>query len=407
MNRKLKTVAWAIALLAGTSGAANTAFAQVSDDVVKIGIITDMSGMYSDLSGPGSVIAAKMAIEDFGKTVLGKPIELLVTDSLNKADVAASKAREWIDRDKVDALMDLVPTSVALSVIDVAKQKNKLAIVVGSGSGSITNEKCTDISAHWMYDTYSVSVGTGKAMMQRGNNSWYFLTADYAFGKALEKDVTDVVNANGGKVLGTARHPINSSDFSSFLLQAQASKAKVIALANAGGDSVNAAKQAGEFGLSTQGQIVVPLMLMISEVHSIGLKLAQGMYLTEAFYWDYNDQTRAWSKRFFEQHKKMPTSGHAGMYSAVTHYLKAIKAAGTDDTTAVMKTMREMPISDPLMPKGTLRKDGRVVHDMLLVQIKKPEESKGAWDYYKVLNTIPGEAAFRPLENSDCSLVKK
>jgi branched-chain amino acid transport system substrate-binding protein len=383
------------------------ATAQVSNDTVKIGVLTDLSGLYSDLSGQGSVVAARMAIEDFGKTVLGKPVELVSADSHNKADVAANKAREWIDQQNVDVLMDLVPTNAALAVMDIAQQKNKLAIVVGSASSVISNEKCTSTSVHWMYDTYSSSVGTGKALLKRGGDSWYFLTADYAFGKSLEKDVSDVVAAGGGKVLGSARHPLNSNDFSSYLVQAQASKAKVMGLANAGGDAVNAVKQAGEFGIAAKGMVVAPLLMFISDVHAIGLKSAQDMYLTEGFYWDYNDGTRAWSKRFFAIQKKMPTMAQAGMYSAVTHYLKAVKAAGTDDTAAVMKKMRELPVNDVIIPKGTLRADGRMVHDMLLLQVKKPAESKSPWDYYKVVDVIPGNEAFRPLAQSGCPLVKK
>lgn len=401
---KLTQMSLAAAMLAAAMAGAN---AQVSNNTVKIGVLTDLSGLYSDLSGQGSVVAARMAIEDFGKTVLGKPIELISADSHNKADVAANKAREWIDQQNVDALMDLVPTNAALAVMDIAQQKNKLAIVVGSASSVISNEKCTSTSVHWMYDTYSSSVGTGKALLKRGGDSWYFLTADYAFGKSLEKDVSDVVTAGGGKVLGAARHPLNSNDFSSYLMQAQASKAKVMGLANAGGDAVNAVKQAGEFGIAGKGMVVAPLLMFISDVHAIGLKYAQDMYLTEGFYWDYNDGTRAWSRRFFAIQKKMPTMAQAGMYSAVTHYLKAVKAAGTDDTAAVMKKMRELPVNDVVIPKGTLRADGRMVHDMLLLQVKKPAESKSPWDYYKVVDVIPGNEAFRPLAQSGCSLVKK
>lgn len=401
---KLTQMSLAAAMLTAVMAGAS---AQVSNNTVKIGVLTDLSGLYSDLSGQGSVVAARMAIEDFGKTVLGKPIELISADSHNKADVAANKAREWIDQQNVDALMDLVPTNAALAVMDIAAQKNKLAIVVGSASSVISNEKCTSTSVHWMYDTYSSSVGTGKALLKRGGDSWYFLTADYAFGKSLEKDVSEVVTAGGGKVLGAARHPLNSNDFSSYLMQAQASKAKVMGLANAGGDAVNAVKQAGEFGIAAKGMVVAPLLMFISDVHAIGLKYAQDMYLTEGFYWDYNDGTRAWSKRFFAIQKKMPTMAQAGMYSAVTHYLKAVKAAGTDDTAAVMKKMRELPVNDVIIPKGTLRADGRMVHDMLLLQVKRPAESKSPWDYYKVVDVIPGNEAFRPLAQSGCSLVKK
>jgi branched-chain amino acid transport system substrate-binding protein len=388
-------------------GSALTAHAQVNADVVKIGLLPDLSGLYSDLSGPGSVIAAQMAVEDFGKTVLGKPIELVHADSQNKPDIASAKARQWFENENVDAILDLVPTSVALAVMELASQKNKITMVVSSASTPITNEKCTATNVHWMYDTYSSSVGTGQALLKQGGDSWFFITADYAFGKALENDVADVVTGGGGKVLGSVRHPLNTSDFSSFLLQAQSSKAKVIGLANAGGDAVTAVKQAGEYEITASGQIVAPLLMFISDIHSIGLKHAQGMYLTEGFYWDYNDQTRAWSKRFFERHKKMPTMAQAGMYSAVTHYLKAVKAAGTDETTAVMKKIREMPVNDVIIPSGNIREDGRLVHDMLLLQVKKPSESKGPWDYYHVKAVIPGDQAFKPLSQSACPLVKK
>lgn len=385
---------------------ASVAHAQVSADVVKVGLLIDMSGSYSDLAGPGSVVAGRMAVEDFGGKVLGKPIELVVADSQNKADIASTKAREWFDTGNVDAILDLVPTNVALAVMDVAAQKNKIAVVVGSASTPITNEKCTPTSMHWMYDTYSSSIGVGRALAKKGNDSWFFITADYAFGKALEKDVSDVVTASGGKVVGAVRHPLNTQDFSSVLLQAQSSKAKVVGLANAGGDAVNAIKQASEFGL-TRNQIVAPLLLFISDVHSLGLPASQGLFLTEGFYWDQNEQTRAWSKRFFEKHKRMPTMAQAGVYSAVTHYLKSVKAAGTDSTDAVLKKMRETPVHDVVIPNGKIREDGRLVHDMLLLQVKKPGESKAPWDYYHVRDVIPGDQAFKPLSQSTCPLVKK
>ena len=347
-----------------------------------------------------------MAIDDFGGKVLGKPVELVSSDSLNKADVASSKAREWFDTGHVDAILDLVPTNAALAVMEIAAQKNKIAVVVGSASTPITNEKCTPTSVHWMYDTYSSSVGVGRALTKQGNDSWFFITADYAFGKALEKDVTDVVTAAGGKVVGSVKHPLNMPDFSALLLRAQGSKAKVIGLANAGGDAVNAVKQAGEFGL-TKNQIVAPLLLFINDIHSLGLPIAQGMYLTEGFYWDYNEKTRAWSKRFFENHKRMPTMVQAGVYSAVTHYLKSVQAAGTDATDAVMKKMKDTPVNDVAITNGKIRDDGRLVHDMLLLQVKKPGESKAPWDYYHVKDVIPGEQAFKPLAQSACPLVKK
>jgi branched-chain amino acid transport system substrate-binding protein len=396
-----------VSTVALSIGSALTAHAQVSGDVVKIGLLPDMSGLYSDLSGMGTVVAAKMAVEDFGGKVLGKPIELVYADSQNKPDLASAKAREWFDKDNVDAILDLVPTSVALAVMDLANQKNKITMVVSSASTPITNEKCTATNVHWMYDTYSSSVGTGRALLKQGGDSWFFVTADYAFGKALEKDVSDVVTAGGGKVIGSVKHPLNTADFSSFVLQAEASKAKVVGLANAGGDAVNAVKQAGEFGLTLKGQILAPLLLFISDVHSLGLQLAQGMYLTEGFYWDYNNQTRAWSKRFYEKQKRMPTMAQAGIYSAVTHYLKAVKAAGTDETVAVMKKMKEMLVNDVIIADGKIREDGRLVHDMLLLQVKKPGESKGPWDYYHVKAVIPGDQAFKPLSQSTCPLVRK
>jgi branched-chain amino acid transport system substrate-binding protein len=403
MNISLKLTRIAAGLALGVSMASH---AQISGDVVKIGMIVDMGGLYADLSGPGSVIAGKMAVEDFGGKVLGKPIELLSADSQNKADIASTKAREWFDSAGVDAILDVVPTNAALSVMAVAAEKNKIVAVVGSASTPITNEKCTATSIHWMYDTYSSSVGVGKALVGQGNDSWFFITADYAFGKALQDDVSTVVNGANGKVLGSVKHPLNASDFSSFLLQAQQSKAKVVALANAGSDAVNAIKQASEFGL-TQKQLVAPLLLMISEVHSLGLKAAQGLFLAEGFYWDQNDQTRAFSRRFFERHKRMPTMAQAGVYSAVTHYLKSVQAAGTDATAPVIKKMRETPVSDVVIPNGRIREDGRLVHDMLLVQVKKPSESKGPWDYYNVKGVIPADQAFKPLSQSTCPLVKK
>lgn len=403
MNTRRSATAAFVALALAS---ALPAQAQVSADVVKVGLLIDMSGSYSDLAGPGSVIAGRMAVEDFGGKVLGKPIELVVADSQNKADIASTKAREWFDTGNVDAVLDLVPTNVALAVMEVAAQKNKIAVVVGSASTPITNEKCTATSMHWMYDTYSSSIGVGRALAKKGNDTWFFVTADYAFGKALEKDVSDVVAAAGGKVVGAVRHPLNAQDFSSVLLQAQGSKAKVVGLANAGGDAVNAIKQASEFGL-TRNQIVAPLLLFISDVHSLGLPAAQGLFLTEGFYWDRNEQTRAWSRRFFEKHKRMPTMAQAGVYSAVTHYLKSVKAAGTDGTDAVLRKMRDTPVQDVVIPNGKIREDGRLVHDMLLLQVKKPAESKAPWDYYHVRDVIPADQAFRPLAQSACPLVKK
>ncbi len=378
----------------------------ISDGVIRIGVLNDMSGTYSDLAGPGSVVAAKMAVEDFGGKVLGKPIEILSADHLNKPDVAANKAREWYDKDKVDAIVDLPTSSCALAVLEVAKQKNKITIVSTGASTRITNKNCSPTNVHWTYDTYALAVGTAKAIVAEGGDTWFFLTADYAFGHSLEKDTAEVVKASGGKVVGAVRHPFPSADFSSFLMQAQASKAKIIGLANAGADTTNAIKQAREFGI-TPNQTLASLLVFLTDVHSLGLETAQGMQLTTGFYWDYNDETRAWSKRFNERHGRMPTMVQAGVYSSLMHYFKAVEKAGTDEATAVMAAMKSIPVNDMFAKNGWIRDDGRMVHDMYLVQVKSPSESKGEWDYYKVLRVIPGEEAFMPLEKSTCPLVKK
>jgi branched-chain amino acid transport system substrate-binding protein len=393
--------------LAMVPGGAVLAQAKVSDGVVKIGVLTDLSGLYSDLSGSGAVRAAQMAVEDF--TAQAKPnfkIEVISSDHQNKGDIAANKAREWIDTQKVDVIVDLVTTSTALAVMKVAKEKNKITLVSGAASTPITNEECTDTNVHWTYDTYALANGTGKAVVQQGGNTWYFLTADYKFGHSLEADTATVVKASGGKVLGSVKHPFPGTDFSSFLLQAQSSGAKVIGLANAGTDTTNSIKQAAEFGL-TPKQTLAGLLMFITDVHSIGLKATQGMYLTTGYYWDRTDETRAWSKRFFEKQKRMPTMVQAGDYSAVMHYLKAVQAAGTDDTATVMKKMKETPVNDFFAKDGKIRVDGRMVHDMYLVQVKKPEESKYPWDYYHIRQTIPGDQAYLPLSESKCPLVKK
>ena len=395
------------AALAAALGLAAPALAQVSDNVVKIGVLTDMSGAYSDLSGAGAVLAAKMAVEDFqAKEKPAFAIELISADHQNKGDISANKAREWIDREKVDVLTELVTTSTALAVMKVAKEKNKIALISGAASTRITNEDCNDVTVHWTYDTYAVANGTAKAVVKQGGKSWYFLTADYAFGHSLEKDSADVVAANGGKVLGTVRHPFPGSDFSSYLLKAQASGAQVIGLANAGTDTMNSIKQASEFGI-TPKQSLAGLLMFLTDIHSLGLKATQTMYLTEGFYWDLNEATRAWSKRFFERQRKMPTMIQAGMYSAVTHYLKAVKATGSDDTQKVMAWMRKTPVNDFFAKNGSIRQDGRMVHDMYLMQVKKPEESKYPWDYYHVRQVIPAAEAFQPLAQSRCPLVKK
>ena len=406
MKRKLLSALICAALIAhvgATAGAATKA----SDGVVKIGVLTDMSGTYSDLAGPGSLAAVQMAVADF--IAREKPdfrIEVISADHQNKGDIAAIKAREWIDTEKVDVIVDLVTTSTALAVMKVAKEKNRITIVSGAASTPITNEQCTDTNIHWTYDTYALAVGTGKAVVKQGGKTWFFLTADYAFGKSLEKDTTEVVLEEGGKVLGHVLHPFPAQDFSSFLLQAQASGAQVIGLANAGNDTINAIKQAAEFGI-TPKQTLAGLLMFLSDVHSLGLKATQGMYLTTGFYWDRNDETRAWSKQFFAKRNRMPTMVHAGDYSAVSHYLKAVKAVGTDDTKVVMARMKATPINDFFAKNGKIRVDGRMVHDMYLVQVKKPGESKYPWDYYHIRQVIPADQAFMPLSKSTCPLVKK
>jgi branched-chain amino acid transport system substrate-binding protein len=413
MTRKLITALVGMAL--GVA-AMSPAFAQqksaggykLSDGVVKIGVLTDLSGLYSDLSGPGAVLAVKMAIDDFKAMEKGKafPIELVSADHQNKGDVASNKAREWFERDQVDMITDLVTTSTALAVMPVAKEKNRITIVNGAAATLITGKNCTDTNVHYTYDTYALANGTGKAVVKQGGDTWFFLTADYAFGQALEKDTTATVLANGGKVLGSVRHPFPATDLSSFLLKAQSSGAKVIGLANAGTDTTNSIKQAAEFGI-TPKQSLAGLLMFITDVHSLQLKATQGMYLTEGFYWDFNEETRAWSKRFFEQHKRMPTMVQAGDYSSTMHYLKAVKAAGTDEAKAVMKKMKEMPINDFFAKNGKIRDDGRHVHDYYLLQVKKPEESKYPWDYYHVRQVIPANEAVMPVAQSECPLLKK
>jgi branched-chain amino acid transport system substrate-binding protein len=402
MQRSLAGLLAAIALAAATP-----AGAQISDDVVKIGLILDMSSIYADITGKGSADAGQMAIDDFGGKVLGKPIELVYADHQNKPDIAATKAREWFENDHVDAILDVAASATALAALEVAKQKNKIIVFNGPGATRLTNEACTPLSVHWTYDTYSLAHGTGYATVKQGYDTWFFITADYAFGQDLERDTTAVVTANGGKVLGGVRVPLNTPDFSSFLLQAQASKAKVIALANAGADTTNAIKQASEFGIIKGGQRLAGMLVFITDVNALGLEKAQGMLLTTAFYWDMNDETRKWSARFMAKEGRMPTMAQAGVYSTVTHYLKAVQAAGTDESEAVMKKMRETPVNDFFIKDGHIREDGRMVHDMYLVEVKTPAESKGPWDYYKIKATIPADEAFQPLSASRCPLVKK
>jgi branched-chain amino acid transport system substrate-binding protein len=393
-------------MLAGPAAAAD----KVSDGVVKIGVLTDLSGIYSDLAGEGSVVAANMAVKDFGGTVLGKPIQVIKGDTQNsKADIAANIARKWYDDDHVDAIVGLVATNVALAGMEVGKQRHKITLVVGAASLPITDQKCEPWNVHWIYDTYSLAVGTGRALVEKGYKNWFFITANYQFGKSLQHDTTEVIDAGGGKVVGSVLAPFPTRDFSSFLLKAQSSGAQVIGLANAGSDTINAVKQAAEFGIMGSKQIVAPLLLFISDVHSLGLKTAQGMYLTTGFYWDRNKESREWSKRFFDTFSKhrMPTMVQAGVYSATLNYLRAVKAAGTDDSDAVMKQLKSMKISDPVIQKGHIRADGRLIHNMYLVQVKKPSESKYPWDYYKIVSTIPGDQAFLPANKSVCPLIKQ
>ena len=380
---------------------------KISDGVVKIGLIEDMSSIYADITGIGAVTAAKMAVEDFGGKVLGAPIDVVSADHQNKADIASATAREWFDNQHVDALMDVAASATALAAVDVAKTKNKIVILNGPGAARITNEACTPVSIHYTYDNYALAHGTGGAMVKAGYDTWFFIAADYAFGHDLEAVTTSVIKANGGQVLGDVRVPINTADFSSALLQAQSSKAKVVGLANAGADTQNSIKQAAEFGIVRGGQKMAGLLVFINDVNSLGLEVAQGMLLTTAFYWDRNDESRAWAQRYFQRMNRMPNMAQAGIYSATTHYLEAVAAAGTDATQPVMEKMRATPINDFFVKNGTIRDDGRMVHDMYLYEVKKPVESKGAWDYYKPVAQIPADQAFLPLAESKCPLVKK
>ena len=397
-----KTIAIGAAALLALTAAAT---AQISGDVVKIGVLTDQSGNFSSLSGTGSVLAAEMAVADYGGMVAGKPIQVINADHQNKTDVGLQIARRWFDVDGVDAIVDVPNSAIVLGVQDIAKERNRVLLVSGGGTADLTGKACSPVGIHWTWDTYSFAVGSARALLQQGNDTWFFLTADFAFGAAMQRDATKVIEAGGGKVLGAVKHPLQSADFSSFLLQAQNSGAKIVALANGGSDTINSIKQAAEFGLAERGQKLAALAIYITDVHAIGLKGAQGLVLTTAFYWDRDDETRAWSRRFFARHGAMPTQAQAGVYSAVMHYLKAIAATGTDEARAVVTRMKAMPVDDFFARGGTIRADGRMVHDMYLAQVKKPDESHYAWDYYKILHTIPGDQAFRPLSESECPLV--
>ena len=385
-----------------------SAQAQYSDGTIKIGVMNDMSGTYSDLSGQGSVVAARMAVEDFGAAAKGMKVEIVSADHQNKPDVGSNVVRTWIDVDKVDVIVDVPTSSVALAVNEIVRDKNKVFLVSGAAASDLTGAKCTPNTIHWTYDTWALANGTGKAIVKTGGDTWFFLTADYAFGHALERDTSAVVEKNGGKVVGRVRHPFPGTDFSSFLLQAQSSKAKIIGLANAGSDTINSIKQASEFGITRSGQNLAALLAFITDVNALGLPTAQGLIMTEAWYWDLNDANREFAKKFAPQFKGVhPTMVHAGVYSAVTHYLKAVEALKSDaDGKAVVAKMKEMPTDDKLLGKGTVRADGRKIHPMYLFEVKTPAESKGPWDYYKLRATIPAEEAFRPMAEGGCPLVK-
>ncbi len=389
--------------------AGGVAQAQISGNVVKIGVMNDMSGVYADIGGPGSVLAARMAVEDYLKSSKSNlKVEIVSADHQNKPDVGSSIARKWYDSDGVDMIIDVPTSSVGLAINEVTKEKGKVHINTGSATSDLTGKACSPNTVHWLYDTWMLAHGTGSAVVKSGGDTWFFLTADYAFGHALERDTSDVVKASGGKILGSVKVPLSTQDFSSFLLQAQSSKAKIIGLANAGGDTINSIKQAAEFGIVKGGQKLAGLLVFLPDVHGLGLNVAQGLNVTESWYWDLNDSSRAWAKRFTAANKgKFPSSDHAGVYSGVLHYLKAIDAAKTDDGSKVVAKMKEMPTDDPLFGKGSIRADGRKIHPVYLFEVKAPNESKGPYDYYKLKQTIPADQAFRPLAEGGCPLVAK
>jgi branched-chain amino acid transport system substrate-binding protein len=400
MMKRVAVAGFGIALLLAALAQAQT------PDTIKIGVLADMSSLYADLGGPGSTAAAQMAVEDFGGTVLGKKIEVVSADHQNKPDVGSSIARQWFDQQGVQMITDLTTSSVALAVQEVAREKNKVVLITGAASSDLTGKACAPTSVHWEYDTTALANGTGAAVVKAGGDSWFFITADYAFGHSLQKDTASVVEANGGKVLGSVNVPLNTADFSSYLLQAQASKAKIIGLANAGGDTINSIKQAAEFGIVKGGQKLAGLLLFVSDIHSLGLQTAQGLQMTESFYWDQDDQTRAWAKRFFDKTKKEPTMVQAGSYSATLHYLEAVKAANSIDGLAVVKQLKSKPINDFDIRNGHIQDDGSLVHDMYLYQVKAPADSKGEWDLYNLVATIPGADAFKRPHGNECPAVK-
>ncbi|NOG73426.1 ABC transporter substrate-binding protein [Roseicella sp. DB1501] len=396
----------ALALTLATVLVPGLATAQVSDDVLRVGVLNDLSGPYADFAGPGSVVAARLAAEDMGGRVLGKPIEVIGGDHQNKPDVGAALARRWIDTDRVDMVIDMPNSAVALAVQQVGRERSRIIINTSAATTELTGKQCSPVGFHWVLDSYALTSGITRAVMRQGGKSWYYLTVDYEGGYAQERASEVVINAEGGKVMGRARHPLNTADFSSFLLQAQASRAQVVALANAGTDTVTAIKQAGEFGLTKQGQRLVGFFVNITDIKALGLPTAQGVVSVDAWYWDQDEETRAFAKRFAERHQgRMPTQYQTGVYSGVRHWLKAVEAAGTDEATAVAAKMRELPVQDVFTRNGRVRADGRHVHDVHLVEVKKPEESKGPWDLYRIVSTIPGEQAFRPLNEGGCPLV--
>jgi len=397
----------AAAVAAAIALGALSAHAQVSDNLIKIGVLSDMSSLYTDLAGAGSIAAARMAVEDSGIEKRGYKVEIISADHQNKPDIGSAIARQWYDADKVDVIVDVPNSGVALAVNQITKDKGKAFLAVGPGTSDLTGKACSPNTVHWSYDTWMLANGTGTAITKQGGDTWYFITADYAFGQALERDTTAAVTKAGGKVLGSVKVPLNNQDFSSFLLQAQSSKAKIIGLANAGGDTTNSIKQAAEFGIVKGGQSLAGLLVFLTDIHALGLQTAQGLIFTETFYWDMNDQSRAFAKRFAERNKGIrPTMVHAGVYASLIHYLKAVEALKSDDGTKVIAKMKEIPTDDPLFGKGSIRIDGRKIHPAYLVEVKKPAESKGEWDYYKIRATIPADQAFRPLNQGECSLVK-
>ena len=404
--------AWLVAALLGIAwtiapSSPSDAQGEISGGVVKLGVLTDETGVFSSLSGEGSIEATRMAVEDFGGKAAGKPIEIIHADHQNKTDIGASIARRWMDVDGVDVIIDVPNSAIVLAVQQLVKEKNRVLLVSTAGTADLTGKACSPVGVHWTWDTYAFAASSAKSIVQRGGNSWFFLTADFAFGHAMQRDATRFIEAAGGKVVGGVSHPLNNADFASFLLQAQSSRAKVVALANGGTDMTNSIKQAAEFGIPQGGQRLAALAAFITDVHAVGLAGAQGLLLTTSFYWDRTEESRQWSKRFFERRGVIPTQTQAGVYSAVTHYLKAVDALGSDEAKAVVAKMRDMPIHDFFADRGFIRLDGRMVHDMYLVEVKKPEESRYPWDYYKILQTIPGEEAFRPMGDGDCPLLAK